>query len=332
MSRNTVRNRDTQETAETRAFAESVSGYSAAELYNTEKEKKASPLPGLLARFAVIAVCIAVLGYSVYMIADKLISDYRAEAAYDDIRVDEDGYISVRHAQDLQEPNGMPTVLQMLSADGEYEDYVPSDYVPEDKMAHYTGVYKNFMKLSAKYPEMYAWIYMTDTKINYPVMKGSNNSFYLSHNYKGETSNAGSIFADCHLSDSVYSNRNVLIYGHNMRGNLMFHSLKTWCEDDKNKTMMKTSQIEIYTKEGVYIYDMFAWYIDGGVEYTALTFRDESDYLKFLKTAYSKSKVKSGREYGTDSRVCTLVTCTNGTATNFRYVVHGILNRFMPFS
>ena len=330
-----IRNRDTKYSPESEAFASSLYDYTAAEFRATGKDRRASVLPDLLLRFGVIAVCIGIRGYSVYMIADKLASDYRAEEAYEGIRADEDAYNPIRHAVNLQEPNGMLTVQQMLDAGGQYEDYKPSDYVPEDEKAHYNSIYRNFMKLSADYPEMYAWIYMTNTRINYPVMKTDNNDYYLTHNYKGEYNKAGSIFADYYLNDTYYANRNMIIYGHNMQGNLMFHSLKTWCEDDKNPSMLKTTQIEIYTQEGVYIYDIFCWYIDDkGEEFARQNFANESEYLNFFKIANKKAgRNKTGIEYSAESRICTLVTCTSGDPNNqFRYVVHGILNRFLPFS
>lgn len=330
-----IRRRDTALSKENETFASSVSAYSAAEYPNDEKDKRASILPELLMRFGVIAVCIGVLGYSVYMIANKLVSDYRAEAAYQDIRIEESDYVSVRHAIDLPEPKSMPTVLELLAADGEYEDYEPSDYVPQDQKAHYESIYRNYIKLSSSYPDMYAWIYMNNTKINYPVMKTDDNDFYLVHNYKGEDSDAGSIFADRYLNDNYYSNRNMIIYGHNMHGDLMFHTLKKWCISDKNKSYLKTTQIEIYTKDGVYIYDILGWYMDDhGEEFAKQNFHSETDFLDFIKTALKKAgRNKTGADYNAESRICTLITCATGAPNNAtRYVVHGILNRFISFS
>ena len=329
-----LRNRDTKSVPQSEEFVSSLTTYSADEFRNGTRDRKSSVLPDLLLRFAVIGVCIAVLGYSVYMIADKLAADYRAERAYEDIRVDEEDYCPVKHALDLQEPKGMLTVQQMLDADGEYEDYVPSDYVPVDEKAHYTSFYRNFLKLSAQYPDMYAWIYMTDTGVNYPVMKhAKDNDFYLTHNYKGEASAAGSISADVFLNDNYYANRNMILYGHNMKGNLMFHTLKLWCEDDKNPTLIKTSQIEVYTAEGVYIYRILGWYVDDSRDFVQQNFRGESDFLNFVAGAVKKSgKHKSGIEYNAESRVITLITCASGDPNNaFRYVVHGILSGFQSF-
>ena len=173
---------------------------------------------------------------------------------------------------------------------------------------------------------------MSDTNINYPLMKGDNNSFYLEHNYRGEESRSGSIFADYALSDNYYSNYNMVVYGHNMRDGSMFNSLKKWCNSASVRTLIKTSQIEIYTKEGVYIYDILSYYVDNSNEFARTAFANEEDYLNFLKALYKKSAVKSEREFDEQSKICTLITCTNGSDTDSRYVVHVILKQFVSFS
>ena len=261
-----------------------------------------------------------------------MFEDQQAEEVYEELRVDEDYYITVLHATNLKEPNAMPTVLEMLDADGEYEDYMPSDIIPPDKAQHYNSYYLNFIEKSAEYDEMYGWIFMSDTNINYPLMKGKDNDFYLTHNYKGDESRSGSIFADCSILDNYYSNYNMVIYGHNMRDGSMFNTLKTWCNDASVKTLVQTTQIEIYTHEGVYIYDIFSFYVDDSNQFARTLFTSESDYKKFLKQIAKKSNVKTNREYNSQSRICTLITCTNGSNTDSRYVVHGILNQFIPFA
>lgn len=313
-------------------FADSVDAYTVNDLQNMEKTRQRSQILSLLARSAMIAVCIGVLGYSAYMIGNKLVEDRLAESEYEELRVNESDYVTVEHSKNLQEPNAMPTVLQMLDADGEYEDYLnnPEDIVEPDRAQHYASYYRNFLSKAAQYEDMIGWIYMSDTWIDYPLMKGENNSYYLEHNYKGEESRSGSIYADCNVNDNYYSNYNMVIYGHNMKDGSMFHSLKSWCNDAKIKTLIQTSQIEIYTKEGIYIYDILAYYIDDSNEFARIAFTSESDYLNFLNTISRRSNIRTNKEYTADTRICTLITCTNGSNGDSRYVVHGILNQFIP--
>ncbi len=313
-------------------FADSVDSYTVGDLKNMEKARKRSQTISLLIRSSMIAICIGIMGYSIYMISNKVVEDQQAEAVYDALRVDESDYISVMHGTNLQEPNDMPTVMEMVGANGKYEDYLGPEFVPGEKAEHYSIYYRNFMEHAEDNEDMYGWVYMTDTRINYPLMKGNDNAYYLDHNYRGEESRSGSIFADCTLSNNYYSNYNVVVYGHNMRDGSMFNSLKKWCNSASVRTYIQTSQIEIYTKEGVYIYDILSYYVDNSNEFARTAFSSEEDYHNFLKALYKKSVIKSDRDFNSQSKICTLITCTNGSDTDSRYVVHGILKQFVPFA
>lgn len=315
-------------------FEQSIKEYRAAGSGDMEKKRKSQLLRSLLIRSVVIALCIGLLGYSVYSIADTFINNYRSEQAYAEIRAEDS--ISpdyVKPAEDMPEPNHLPTVLELLDAGGEFDDYVPQETktVSSDTGARYKRIYRNFLAQADLYPDMYAWIYMTDTNINYPVMKSDDNNFYLLHNYKGETFRAGSIMADYRTGDDFYSNRNVIIYGHNMKNGSMFRSLKVWCGSAASKKLTSRSQIEIYTREGVYIYKILSYYIDDKYEYERPFFKSTYDYLNYLDMIYDKSIVKTKRAYDEDSRICTLVTCTNGTDGDSRHIVHGIFDTFYTF-
>lgn len=320
-----------EETELSSRFADSVDAYTVHDLQNMERARQRSQVISLLLRCAVIAVCISVLGYSAYQIIDKVMDNRRSAAAYEALQIDASDYITIPHSKALKEPNGMPTVLQMLDADGVYEDYVHTELPDADRSEHYAAFYANFLTVANTYPNVYAWIYMSDTRVNYPVMKCSDNDYYLTHNYEGKESRSGSIFADRSISDNYYSNYNMVLYGHNMKDRTMFHTVKEWCNSSRIKTLVQTTQIEIYTREGLYIYNILAYYVDNSNRYATTYFSSDSDYLNFLNDAVKKSKTKTNKEYTADSRICTLITCTNGSDGDSRYVVHGILNQFIPF-
>lgn len=77
---------------------------------------------------------------------------------------------------------------------------------------------------------MVAWVTLDDTCVDYPIMQGVDNTYYLSKDPYGDYSLAGSIFLDARnrpdFSD-VYS----LVYGHHMEGGLMFGSLDEYLEE-----------------------------------------------------------------------------------------------------
>ena len=75
-------------------------------------------------------------------------------------------------------------------------------------------------------PDVVGWVRIPDTCINYPIVQTTNNDFYVHHNWQGQSSFAGAIFADwrCNLD----STDNALLYGHNMGNGSMFHAIKNY--------------------------------------------------------------------------------------------------------
>lgn len=314
-------------------FETSVEQFSVHDQDDIEKKRKKSVFYGLLIRSFLIALCIGLFGYSVYRMGSTFIENYQSEKEYEDIRVDEAETPGlVLRAKDMDEPNNLPTVMDFLNAEDGYNDYVgEKKSSSSDSTSRYKRIYNNYMNLTYDYPNMFAWIYMTDTNINYPVMKGRDNNYYLTHNYKEEIFRAGSIMADYRMDDDYFGNMNMIIYGHNMKNGTMFRSLKVWCGNAGSRKLTDHSQIEIYTREGLYIYRILSYYIDDVFAYERPTFKDENDYLDYLEDITLKSYVHTKRTFEKDSHIVTLVTCTNGLDGDSRYVVHGILDKFIAF-
>lgn len=86
-----------------------------------------------------------------------------------------------------------------------------------------------FDKLRNDNPDIVGWLYCEDTPINYPILQGRTNSFYL-RRLPDKTYNInGSLFID-HRNAADLSDRNTVIYGHNMRDGSMFGTLENYGE------------------------------------------------------------------------------------------------------
>ena len=88
----------------------------------------------------------------------------------------------------------------------------------------------------------------------------------------------------------------------------------------------------IITVDGVYVYAVFSAYRSTGTHFITASFATENEYLYFLKEIRSKTVLRRRVPYNADSRICTLVTCTNVVGMeDERYVLHGILKKIVLY-
>lgn len=79
------------------------------------------------------------------------------------------------------------------------------------------------------------WLSITNSNINYPVVQGTDNYFYLNHNFNKEKSISGTLFID--YENNIESDKNIVIYGHHMKNNTMFNNLNYFKNEDFFTTM-----------------------------------------------------------------------------------------------
>ena len=71
-------------------------------------------------------------------------------------------------------------------------------------------------ELKEENQDIVGWLEIEDTNINYPVLQGKDNEYYMTHNYKKQKSKNGSIFLDKDYDWNIKGN-NLLMYGHNLK-------------------------------------------------------------------------------------------------------------------
>lgn len=96
-----------------------------------------------------------------------------------------------------------------------------SEVVPDDTRQN---LIDSAQAMNSSYPDSVGWLYIPDTAINYPIMQGGDNDFYLHHAYDGSSLQAGSIFLD-YRCENRFMNPVNIVYGHNMRNGSMFAGL-----------------------------------------------------------------------------------------------------------
>lgn len=90
--------------------------------------------------------------------------------------------------------------------------------------------------LKEKNPEVVGWILIPDTDISYPIVQGSDNSYYLNHTFEKKENYAGAIFMDANANNS-FEDRNTIIYGHNVKHGTMFAELENFKEQEFLKSI-----------------------------------------------------------------------------------------------
>src|SRR5690625_4446140 len=97
------------------------------------------------------------------------------------------------------------------------------------KAADSNGIRSGFDELLKQNEDVVGWITINDTQVDYPILHSSDNVEYLTENYYGDESRAGSIFMD-YRNDITSSDLNTVIYGHRMRDGSMFQQLTKYLD------------------------------------------------------------------------------------------------------
>lgn len=177
----------------------------------------------------------------------------------------------------------------------------------------------DFESLKQKNSDTIAWIKVNGTNIEYPVVKTTNNDYYLTHNFNKEYNSSGWIFAD-YKNKLDGTDKNLVIYGHNMRDDSMFGSLKKvinedWYNNEDNRyiTLITEGQTQIYEVFSVYQIEKEDYYIQ-------TNFNNEIEFSKFVETLKQRSKKDFNINVSGEDNILTLSTCANNN--KYRVVLH----------
>ena len=89
----------------------------------------------------------------------------------------------------------------------------------------------DFDSLQKENPDIYAWITIPDTVIDYPIVQSSeDNAYYLNHSAEKTDSASGAIYSE-NYNKKNFDDPITLLYGHNMKDGSMFAGLHKYEED-----------------------------------------------------------------------------------------------------
>lgn len=178
----------------------------------------------------------------------------------------------------------------------------------------------DFAALESINSDCVAWIRIDGTEIDYPVVQGHDNSFYLKHLFGGKWNGAGCIFLDSRVNPDL-SDRHSVLYGHHMKNGTMFSDIAKY----KDQTFYENHTTGmILTPTENYRIKFFAGYVAGADDETAwkVTFATEDEYVDWLNETVGRSWFNSEVIPTAEDRVITLSTCSY-EFNNARFVLIG---------
>lgn len=177
----------------------------------------------------------------------------------------------------------------------------------------------DFLALKEINSDVVGWLEVPGTNVKYSVVKTSNNDYYLSHNFNKEYNSSGWIFAD-YNNKVDGTDKNLVIYGHNVKNNSMFGSLKNimnkeWYDNEENYNIifMTENTNEIYRVFSIYKIEVEDYYIQ-------TEFDSSKTFGNFVKTIKERSIKNFDEEVSSEDNILTLSTCANNN--KYRIVLH----------
>ena len=188
--------------------------------------------------------------------------------------------------------------------------------------SYYTTYNPLFEELEKLNNETVAWLKVNNTKIDYPVVQGINNDYYLKRDFNKNQNTMGWIFMD--YRNNIYNmSDNTIIYGHNIKAGLLFGTLRyalneSWYKNPENQI------ITFNTKVKSMKWKVFSVYrIPKTNDYLYANFANRDEYQTFLNNLKARSVYDFGINVTKDDYILTLSTC--GYSSAQRVVLHAVL-------
>ena len=225
--------------------------------------------------------------------------------------------------EELKETEAQEEVVETeINNDEPEEDVEEEIQIVCDDLSEYDipDLHLNFNSLYSANPNIFAWINIPGTKVDYPILQHpTDTAYYLNHNIDGSEGYPGCLYTEYYNSTEMTS-FNTIIYGHNMKDGSMFHTLHSYEKEDFFK---ENPYIYIFTPKGTIVYKIFAatQYSDKHILFE-YDFEKKEDRQKFIDTVkdWDNAVVDEDADVTADSKLITLSTCVSPSSSK-RYIV-----------
>lgn len=184
----------------------------------------------------------------------------------------------------------------------------------------------NIAEIQKDMPDVYGWIEIPGTKVNYPVVqREDDNLYYLDKTPDGSSNIEGSIFSEDY-NRRDFTDPVTVLYGHNMKNGDMFGELHLY----EDKSFFDANRdLYIYLKDKKLTYRIFAAVLfDNRHIMQSYDFSGEDSILPFIREIMNIRNMRSNVDRDISilptDKILTLSTC-HGMGSDYRYLVLGVL-------
>ena len=259
-------------------------------------------------RKVLLVVLAVVFAVSINMLTRQYFDNTGADAAYDtamEIAMASEGEAAASMAETQPQTVKQAWVPEAVEDDPQMEELEKMDLAA----------------LQEVNPDVVGWIRIPDTKVDYPLLQGQDNDFYLNKTWDKKKNSVGSIFLE-HRNSNDFTDYNTIVYGHNMNDGSMFAALRDYTDHHYWK---KHPYIYVRTGAGVFRYEVFSSYkakLDSPAY--GLSFQQSETKAKFLTESLKQSRYDTEIIPAPNDRILTLSTCS-GMGYTSRWLVQARL-------
>lgn len=175
-------------------------------------------------------------------------------------------------------------------------------------------------------PDVYAWLTVEGTNIDYPIVQHPfDDAYYLAHDVNHRRTSYGAIFTE-KVNAKDFQDLVTIVYGHAIRDGAMFGSLDNFSDAETFETHQR---IMVSTKDMVYTYQIVAAYpFNDEHLYHTFQLGDKNHVLAYMAQLETKAIENGGfyRQIDFDinkDKLLILSTC-NDVDDSQRFIVHAI--------
>lgn len=186
----------------------------------------------------------------------------------------------------------------------------------------------DFDALKKQNPDIYAWIYVPGTDINFPVCQNVGDaSYYLSHNASKQESQLGAIFSEAQFNNTDFQDPVTVLYGHNGFGNTMFTALHKLESSDFFK---ENEKFYVFVPGHIYTYEIVSAFMSNGNhlmgEFNFQTEEGMAGFINYISNPSAVGAMAREVQAGTGDKFVVLSTCNEGALESVgRYLVCGVM-------